>query len=184
VIAWAGLRGAVPIVLATFPLLAGVPDAPLLFNLVFFIVLISVLLQGISIRWVARRLGVMTTQAESVDSHLFVPEVSGASQILEAYIPPDSELVGKSLIDADLPRGLLVVQIQRDEGYIIPNGNTVFAPHDRLVLLVAPTALPAVTRLCASCSLQPLSPFQIGAQGQVESRTVAQAETRNKSTEM
>jgi NhaP-type Na+/H+ and K+/H+ antiporters with a unique C-terminal domain len=183
-IAWAGLRGAVPIVLATFPLLAGVPDAPLLFNLVFFIVLISVLLQGMSIGWVARRLCVMSTQAESVDSHLFVPEVSGASQILEAYIPPDSELVGKSLIDADLPRGLLVVQIQRDEGYIIPNGNTVFAPHDRLVLLVAPTALPAVTRLCASCSLQPLSPFQIGAQGQVESRTVAQAETRNKSTEM
>ncbi|MGQ9877130.1 MAG: potassium/proton antiporter [Chloroflexus sp.] len=155
-VAWAGLRGAVPIVLATFPLLAGVPDAPLLFNLVFFIVLISVLVQGISIGWVARRLGVMTDQTEVIDSHLFVPEVSGASQILEAQIPPDSALVGKSLIDADLPRGLLVVQIQRADGYIIPNGSTVFAPNDRLVLLVAPTAMPAVTELCASCSLNPI----------------------------
>ncbi|RMD81740.1 MAG: potassium/proton antiporter, partial [Chloroflexi bacterium] len=71
-ISWAGLRGAVPIVLATFPLLAGVPDAPHLFNLVFFIVLVSVLGQGVSISWVARRLGVMSTQPEHVDSHLFV----------------------------------------------------------------------------------------------------------------
>lgn len=169
-ISWAGLRGAVPIVLATFPLLAGIPDAPLLFNLVFFIVLVSVMVQGVSISWVARRLGVMSTQPEHVDSHLFVPDVSGASQILEAHIPPDSALVGKSLIDADLPRGLLVVQIQRDEGYIIPNGSTVFAPNDRLVLLVAPNALPAVTDLCASCSLTPLGPIQIGAQGQVQAR--------------
>lgn len=169
-ISWAGLRGAVPIVLATFPLLAGVPDAPLLFNLVFFIVLISVLVQGISISWVARRLGVMSTQPEQTESHLFVPEVSGASQILEAHIPPDSALVGKSLIDADLPRGLLVVQIQREGGYIIPNGSTVFAPNDRLVLLVAPTALPAITDLCASCSLTPIGPIQIGAQGQVQAR--------------
>ncbi|MCX7861112.1 MAG: cation:proton antiporter, partial [Chloroflexus sp.] len=169
-ISWAGLRGAVPIVLATFPLLAGVPDAPLLFNLVFFIVLVSVMVQGVSISWFARRLGVMSTQPEHVDSHLFVPDVSGASQILEAHIPPDSALVGKSLIDADLPRGLLVVQIQRDEGYIIPNGSTVFAPNDRLVLLVAPAALPAVTDLCASCSLTPLGPIQIGAQGQVQAR--------------
>lgn len=169
-ISWAGLRGAVPIVLATFPLLAGVPDAPLLFNLVFFIVLVSVLVQGISISWIARRLGVMSTQPEQVDSHLFVPDVSGASQILEAHIPPDSALVGKSLIDADLPRGLLVVQIQRSEGYIIPNGSTVFAPNDRLVLLVAPAALPAITDLCASCSLTPIGPIQIGAQGQVQAR--------------
>ncbi len=169
-ISWAGLRGAVPIVLATFPLLAGVPDAPLLFNLVFFIVLISVLVQGVSISWVARWLGVMSDRPESTDSHLFVPEVSGASQILEAHIPPDSALVGKSLIDADLPRGLLIVQIQREGGYIIPNGSTVFAPDDRLVLLVAPAALPAITDLCASCSLKPIGPIQIGAQGQVQAR--------------
>uniref|UniRef100_UPI0026141F08 potassium/proton antiporter n=1 Tax=uncultured Chloroflexus sp. TaxID=214040 RepID=UPI0026141F08 len=169
-ISWAGLRGAVPIVLATFPLLAGIPDAPLLFNLVFFIVLVSVLVQGVSISWVARWLGVMSDRPESTDSHLFVPEVSGASQILEAHIPPDSTLVGKSLIDADLPRGLLIVQIQREGGYIIPNGSTVFAPGDRLVLLVAPAALPAITDLCASCSLKPIGPIQIGAQGQVQAR--------------
>ncbi len=169
-ISWAGLRGAVPIVLATFPLLAGIPDAALLFNLVFFIVLVSVLLQGVSISWVARRLGVMSPQPEIVDSHLFVPEVSGASQILEAHIPPNSALVGKSLIEVDLPRGLLVVQIQREGGYIIPNGSTIFAPNDRLVLLVAPTALQAVTELCASCSLTPLGPIRIDAQGQVQAR--------------
>ncbi|MGB9738800.1 potassium/proton antiporter [Chloroflexus sp.] len=167
-VSWAGLRGAVPIVLATFPLLAGVPDAPLLFNLVFFIVLVSVLVQGISISWVARKLGVMADQPELIDSHLFVPDVSGASQVLEAHIPPDSALVGKSIIEANLPRGVLIVQIQRTDGYLIPNGSTIFAPNDRLVLLVAPTALSAIKELCASCSLNPLGPIKIGAQGQVE----------------
>jgi cell volume regulation protein A len=79
--------------------------------------------------------------------------------------------VGKSIIEADLPRGVLIVQIQRTDGYLIPNGSTVFAPNDRLVLLVAPTALSAITELCASCSLNPIGPIKIGAQGQVEAQT-------------
>jgi potassium/hydrogen antiporter len=64
-ISWVGLRGATPIVLATFPLLAGIPKAPFLFDLVFFVVLASVLLQGTSVPLVAKRLGVITSSGET-----------------------------------------------------------------------------------------------------------------------
>lgn len=63
-VSWVGLRGAVPIVLATFPLLAGIPEASYLFNLVFFVVIASVLLQGVSVPFVAKRLGVVDIQTQ------------------------------------------------------------------------------------------------------------------------
>jgi cell volume regulation protein A len=61
-VSWVGLRGAVPIVLATFPLLAGVPQASSLFDLVFFVVLVSVLIQGVSVPFIAKLLGVIEPQ--------------------------------------------------------------------------------------------------------------------------
>lgn len=64
-VAWGGLRGAVPIILATFPLAARIDDAPQLFNVVFFVVLISVLVQGLSLARVAHWLGLVSSQSES-----------------------------------------------------------------------------------------------------------------------
>jgi potassium/hydrogen antiporter len=156
-VGWAGLRGAVPIVLATFPLLAGVPHAAMIFNVIFFVVLVSVLLQGMSINWVARRLGVNAEQPRPPEAQVFVPDVRLSSRMLEAIIPADSPLVGKTLIDVGLPRGVLVVHIQRGDTPIIPSGGTVLHAEDHLLVLATPETLPTLEALYSQAGLHLVS---------------------------
>ncbi len=157
-VSWAGLRGAVPIVLATYPSLYGVPGARTIFNLVFFIVVVSVLLNGISMAWVARLLGVNDPRPHGPVPQLFVPEVRLSSRVQEAIVPAGSPLVGRTLLDLALPRGVLFVQIQRGEETILPDGATVFAPDDHLFILVTPEAQPALDELRASAAVQLIAP--------------------------
>jgi cell volume regulation protein A len=156
-VSWAGLRGAVPIVLATFPLLAGVPSAGLIFNVVFFIVLISVLLQGLTIAQVARWLGLSSAEQVAPSSQTFVPEVRLNSRLVEAVVPEDSALNGLALIEIGLPRGLLVVQVQRGAETIIPSGSTVILTGDHLLLLVTPDTLPVLHELRDQAGLELLT---------------------------
>jgi cell volume regulation protein A len=142
----AGLRGAVPIVLATFPLLAGVPNAMMIFNIVFFAVLVSVLLQGMSIGWIANWFKVNDDKPIPIAPHTYVPDVSLRSQIVECTIPIDSPLIGQSLIEMALPRGALVVQIQRAESVLVPNGGTRLEGGDHLMVVVTPDALTDLTQ--------------------------------------
>ncbi len=160
-VSWAGLRGAVPIILATFPLTGDVPGAATIFNVVFFVVLVSVLLQGMTINLVARWLGVNTDQPRSVDSRTYVPDVRLNSRLFEAIVPEDSSLVGSSLLELGLPRGVLVVQIQRDGVAIIPNGSTVLRPGDHLLVLATPETQSALEQLCEQCRVQLLSPVTL-----------------------
>ncbi len=144
-VAWAGLRGAVPIVLATFPLLAGLPRAEEIFNLVFFIVLLSVALQGTSVGAAAR---LLRLNAEKyVEYHYpleFVPSVSARSQLIEILVRPDSPVAGCSLIDLNLPRGVLVVSINRQDDSVVPDGGTVLEVDDRVLMLAEREAFPRV----------------------------------------
>ncbi|MFV9505126.1 MAG: potassium/proton antiporter [Oscillochloridaceae bacterium umkhey_bin13] len=153
-VAWAGLRGAVPIVLATFPLLAGVPGAYLVFNIVFFIVIVSVLLQGMSIGWVSRLLKVNAPRPEPQPAHVYVPDVRLTSRMMELTIPGESPLVGKTMLELGLPRGVLVVQIQRDEGVLIPSGGTVLQADDHLLVLATPETMPALEELYREAGVQ------------------------------
>lgn len=146
-VSWAGLRGAVPIVLATFPLLAGVPGANMIFNVIFFIVLISVLLQGTTISWVSRWLKVNAEKPQSSAVQTYVPDVRLNSRMVETVVPAGAPVVGKALIDLNLPRGVLVVHIQRGEMPIIPNGATVLEAGDHMLVLATPEALPALRDL-------------------------------------
>jgi len=135
-ISWVGLRGAVPIVLATFPLLAGVPESHLLFNLVFFIVITSVLLQGASIPIVARWLGVDTPgqkpQARKVEFEFpYDEEMSN----IEIDIPQGSQAVGRQVVDLKLPVTTSIILIKRGDRSIIPKGATVLEPDDRLLVM-------------------------------------------------
>lgn len=135
-VAWVGLRGAAPIILATFPLLAGVPEAESLFNLVFFIVLTSVLLQGPLIPFVARWLGVDAPAIEKRGDPI-EPGPTGMyrRQLRELTVPPGSPFVGKLIVELRLPAEFLVILINRENDYTIASGSTQILPNDRLLVI-------------------------------------------------
>jgi cell volume regulation protein A len=145
-VAWVGLRGAVPIVLATFPLLGGVPGADHLFNLVFFVVLTSVLLQGTSIPAVARWLGVgvPVERRAALDA---TAVASASAGLREIEIPVGSTTAGKRLLDLGLPPGALVVLLRRGDRVIVPDGGTALAEGDTVVVLADEDAHGAVRPL-------------------------------------
>lgn len=134
-IAWVGLRGAVPIILATFPLLAGTPQATMIFNLVFFIVLTSVLLQGTSIPLVARWLQVDEPLPQRLDaSSVWDAPTELKSGLIEVTLPQASRAVGKRLLDLGLPRHALVILIGRKGQCFVPDGSTVLEADDSLLV--------------------------------------------------
>jgi potassium/hydrogen antiporter len=146
-VAWVGLRGAVPIILATFPLVAGVPRADHIFNLVFFIVLTSVLLQGTLIPVVARWLRVdapLPATPPLLPEALSPPDLKAA--LVELAVPRDSAAVGRQVVELGLPAGALIVLIRRGGEMFVPSGGTVIAADD--VLLVVGES-PIVTRVRA-----------------------------------
>jgi cell volume regulation protein A len=154
-VAWVGLRGAVPIILATFPLLAGVPQADTIFNLVFFIVLTSVLIQGTSLPMVARWLGVATPIATQYRYPLeFVPEVNIDSQLIEVRVPHASPITGRSITQLDLPKGALVITIGRDNHTLVPSGATVLRGGDRLLVLADNAAATQVHNMMSEAPAQ------------------------------
>jgi cell volume regulation protein A len=135
-VSWVGLRGAVPIVLAIFPLLAKAPQADFMFNIVFFVVLASVLVQGTSIPAVARWLGV---DAPVVPRRVFPleynPTAGLQSELRELAVPAGSPAAGKSLVALRLPAEALVVLVARGNEYLVPGGGTTLEEGDALLLL-------------------------------------------------
>lgn len=137
-ISWVGLRGAAPIILATFSQIAGI-DLPLpIFDLVFFVVLASVLLQGTTIGRLASFFGLYNTNlpAPSLMSSLLQND-RFKDYLIEIEIPPDSALVDKRILDLTLPEGTLIVLIRRQAQIIIPQGRSTIMPHDQLLVLAS-----------------------------------------------
>ncbi|MDI3506262.1 MAG: potassium/hydrogen antiporter [Methanomicrobiaceae archaeon] len=135
-VSWVGLRGAVPIILATYPLVAGVPDAEMIFNIVFFIVLVSALVHGTSIPTVARWLGLAAPLQEKRKlSREFEVDPNAPSELLELTIPPDASAVGQQVVDLGLPEGALIILMQRESERFVPCGSTVIEAGDTLLLL-------------------------------------------------
>jgi cell volume regulation protein A len=153
-ISWVGLRGAVPIILATFPLVAGVPRADLFFNVVFFIVLTSVLFQGTTLQIVARWLGLQAPVGakRKYDLELVSGKKADSEQV-EITIPGGSPAAGKQIVELHLPKSSLIVLLNRGDNAIVPRGATVLQPGDMLLLLAARSDLEAIRRL-----IDPMSP--------------------------
>lgn len=135
-ISWVGLRGAVPIVFATYPLIAGMDKAGIIFNIVFFISVSSVLVQGTSLPFMARLLHVNLPVRVRKKSPL-EKELSETfkSEITEIPIPEDSDVVGKRIVDLGFPRTAFIMMIKRDNSYITPSGATVLQGNDTLLIL-------------------------------------------------
>jgi len=136
-LSWAGLRGAVPIWLATLPVIAGVEGSGLLFNDIFFVVVISTLLQGFTFEPLAQRLGLTTGEAalpEPVVETGMIQELGG--DVLAIRIAPGDAADGRMVKELGLPRQALVSVIVRDGQAVLPRGSTVIAGGDELHVLV------------------------------------------------
>ncbi|WP_432944058.1 potassium/proton antiporter [Kribbella sp. CA-253562] len=137
-IAWAGLRGAVPIVLATIPLAEHVPQADRVFDVVFVLVLLFTLLQGPSLPWLARRLNVLDDNAaHEVDIDVAPLESLGAD-MLQVQIPSESRLAGVEIGELRLPAGVSVSLVVRAHQAFVPDLRTVLRAGDAM-LVVTPT---------------------------------------------
>lgn len=135
-ISWVGLRGAVPIILATYPLIAGVEHADLIFNVVFFVVLTSTLLQGASLPFVAKWLGVdAPVVRKPVYPIEYTPVRGFKNKLREFPIPSGSPFVGKTIVELALPPEFLIILIAREQEFIIPTGGATLLAGDTLIVL-------------------------------------------------
>ncbi|SDH35601.1 potassium/proton antiporter [Myroides phaeus] len=137
-VSWVGLRGAVPIVFATYPLVAGVPQADIIFNIVFFITLISILFQGSTISLFAKWLKLDLPEEDKVKEQLTY-DLDNREMTLMAIVDVKEHypVVSKSLVDIDLPSSVIIAMIRRNKRFFIPSGSTVIEAGDKVVLLAS-----------------------------------------------
>ena len=131
---WAGLRGAVPIVLATFVLSSEVGQAETIFNAVFFVVVVSTLVQGTTLEWVAERLDLVDPRPAVVVAPLEV-DALGSLELVEFDVAGDHAIAGAVVRELGLPRTALIAVIARGHETIPPRGSTVIESGDRLFVL-------------------------------------------------
>ncbi len=138
-VAWVGLRGAVPIMLATFPILSGVPGATRVFDLVFFVVVVSVVLQGASIRWLARRLGLEVPAPPPPRALLEIVSTQRlAGEVVSYYVEAASAVAGSRISDLPVPEGSAVMLVVRGRELLAARGRTVLQPGDHVYVFTTP----------------------------------------------
>lgn len=135
-ISWTGLRGAVPIILATYPLTEGHPHARYMFNLIFFVVLTSVMIQGKTLAGAAKllRLDAAVREAKSWTLNFDITPTSGDDVTREVDLLPDAAVIGCPVKDLRFPDGVTILLINRGDKYLIPKGWTILQKGDTLLL--------------------------------------------------
>jgi potassium/hydrogen antiporter len=135
-ISWVGLRGAVPIVFATYPLIAGVAKADMIFNLVFFISVTSVLIQGTTLPLIAKWLKV-TVPKNAKRKTILDLELSDTikSELVEIVLPGNSKAIGREIVTLPFPKTAMIVLLSRNGKYFQPDGSTVLEEGDKLLVL-------------------------------------------------
>jgi len=135
-ISWVGLRGSVPIILAIFPLIFELPSAELIFNVVFFIVMISALLQGASLPFAARKLGLVLENPRGESNTLEIVKVAkDKRELIEIVLHARSISTGKCISELGLPEDTVVALVARGESTLIPKGSTVLRAEDQVFVI-------------------------------------------------
>jgi cell volume regulation protein A len=140
---WAGLRGAVPIVLGAIVLSSNVHSRDTIFNAVFFVVVISALVQGTTLERVAEKLQVVSLAPRAVVPPLEVGHLSSL-ELFDFDVAPDHAIAGSAVRELGLPRTALVAVVARGDETIPPRGSTVIQPGDRLFVLAPRTMRPEI----------------------------------------
>jgi cell volume regulation protein A len=147
-VSWVGLRGAVPIILATFPLLADTPNAQMIFNMVFFVVLASIAVQGTFLGPVARRLNLQLPQPTTRPSPFEISAQSNLqSEVVTLDIHDESAVIGKQVMDLELPKETLIMLAGTSKDLLPPTGRTVFKTGDKVVLLAKKSDIPGLQKI-------------------------------------
>ena len=133
-ISWVGLRGAVPIIFATYPWIAGVAHGSMFFNIVFFITILSLLIQGTTVTLSAKWLGLIDEPERKDEFGIELPD-NIKSAMSEIDITPTVLSHGNKLMDLTLPDHTLAVMVKRDGRYFIPKGNTELKENDKLLMI-------------------------------------------------
>lgn len=132
-ISWVGLRGAVPIIFATYPLIAGIENSHNIFNIVFFITIVSLGLQGTTVGWLARKLGLgIKEKAPTFDIDL--PEDIKAS-LTEVEVTEMLLSSGSMIKQIDIPKTSRIVMVKRDAQFFVPRGSTKLSLGDKLLII-------------------------------------------------
>src|SRR6266542_3710450 len=135
-LSWVGLRGAVPIVFATYPMIAGLNKSEMIFNLVFFISVISVLAQGTTLAYVAKLLHVIIPAKAKRRTETDLELLDSVKSVMEEVtIPAQSEIAGKKIVHLGFPKTAQILSIKRGKNYISPVGSTVLLANDTLLIL-------------------------------------------------
>ncbi|HAM11142.1 MAG TPA: potassium/proton antiporter [Bacteroidales bacterium] len=135
-ISWVGLRGAVPIVFATYPLLVGADKAQVIFDIVFFISVTSVIIQGTTLPFIAKRLH-LTLPAKAKHRTLADMELENRvkSNLTESTLPAGCNAIGRQIVELGIPKTTEIAIIQRGDKFITPDGATVLEENDKLYVL-------------------------------------------------
>lgn len=141
-VSWVGLRGAVPIIFATYPLVAGVENAGLIFNTVFFITIVSLLVQGTTVSSMANALG-LSMKLEEDSFGIDIPDEISA-QLTEREVKPEWLTGGNRMKDIKFDDHTLVMMVRRRDEYIVPKGDTELQAGDKILCIIGDNdALPA-----------------------------------------
>lgn len=131
-ISWAGLKGAVPIIFSIFAVSENLHNAQMMFNMIFYMVVFSVILQGMSLKYVAKWLGLLEEEKTSDDIEVEVDELEELA-VKKLYLTRNSEYANKKIKDLHLSEKMHIVSVKRKDKYLTPNGSLELLPGDQIL---------------------------------------------------